>query len=187
MRVAEFFNNFIDGFRMDRDEEDYVDDYTGYEDDFDISTGIDGATALKYNRHIDENDDFQSFASKKRIKSEFTAGNNKITPMKSKSKNSNSGDSYARVHVLNPKDMASSREIGNLLINGCVVLINYTGLDNKVCQRIADFVYGVIYSLDGRVVMVANNVMVATPSGVDLNGNLDEIINDEISIPSLKR
>ena len=35
--------------------------------------------------------------------------------------------------------------------------------------------------------MIANNVMVATPSGVDLDGNLDGILNDEISIPSLRR
>lgn len=187
MQISELINNIIDRFREDKNEDDYIDDYTGYEDDFDISAGIDGATALKYNRNIDAETDFHSVTSKKRTKGEFTAKNSKITPMKSRSKNGSAADNYARVHVLNPKDMESSKEIGNLLINGCVVLINYTGLENKVCQRISDFVYGVIYSIDGRVVMVANNVMVATPSGVDLDGNLDGIINDNISIPSLRR
>ena len=187
MQISEIINGFIDRFRMDQNDDDYVDDYTGYEDDFDISGGVDGATALKYNRNIDIDSDFRSDTAKKSIKSGFTVGNSKITPMKSKSKNRNTNDNYARVHVLNPKDMESSREIGHLMINGCVVLINYTGLDNKVCQRISDFVSGVIYSIDGRVVMIANNVMVATPSGVDLDGNLDGILNDEISIPSLRR
>ena len=56
-----------------------------------------------------------------------------------------------------------------------------------VAQRSIDFVGGATYAIDGSLQAVSNNIFIAAPDSIEVNGDLrSEIMNENIISPQLK-
>ena len=104
----------------------------------------------------------------------------KITPIRKKG-------SCMEVNVIRPSSMEDTREIADTLIDGCTVVLNLEGLDVDIAQRVIDFTCGACYSLEGSLQKISSYIFILTPSGVDISGDFQSILNGAFNeLPSMK-
>ena len=60
------------------------------------------------------------------------------------------------------------RSIGTDLIKRNAIVVNYEGADESIQQRIGDFVLGVVYTVNGRVEVISNKIVLYVPEGFDI-------------------
>lgn len=108
--------------------------------------------------------------------------NSKITPMRN---NKKAGTPAMEVIVIRPTTMEDTREIADTLMARCTVVLNLEGLDVYLAQRIIDFTCGSCYSLNGSLQKISAYIYILTPSGVDISGDFQEILNGAFDIPSM--
>ena len=99
---------------------------------------------------------------------------NKITPI---NKASRSRGVEMEVCVIKPSSMDDCSEIANTLLNGITVILNLEGLQVDVAQRIIDFAGGATYAIGGSLRKVSNFIILATPNGVDISGDITDIMD----------
>ena len=80
------------------------------------------------------------------------------------------------VCVIKPTGMEDEIEITNTLLNGKTVLINVEGLSVEIAQRIIDFTSGASYAMQGNLQKISNYIFLATPNGVDISGDINNIL-----------
>ncbi len=98
----------------------------------------------------------------------------KVTSMgRTKSKSSSSTD-ILKVCVINPTSFEEAREVTETLLEMRPVILNLTGLDTIVAQRIIDFSCGSCYAIDGNLQQISNNIFILTPKGVEIAGDFPE-------------
>lgn len=91
------------------------------------------------------------------------------------------------VYVIKPQDFAEAQTAADLLKEGKTVVINLEGVELTVAQRSIDFVGGATYAIDGSLQAVSNNIFIAAPDSIEVNGDLkSEIMNENIISPQLK-
>ena len=109
-----------------------------------------------------------------------TSNSGKISQMRT-TKKSVAG---MEVCVIKPRSMEDTREITDTLLANCTVVLNMEGLDVDIAQRIIDFSSGSCYAIDGNLQKVSNFIFIITPSGVEVSGDFQEILNG-VDMPSL--
>lgn len=109
-----------------------------------------------------------------------TSNSGKISQMRT-TKKSVAG---MEVCVIKPRSMEDTREISDTLLANCTVVLNMEGLDVDIAQRIIDFSSGSCYAIDGNLQKVSNFIFIITPSGVEVSGDFQEILNG-VDMPSL--
>ena len=57
------------------------------------------------------------------------------------------------------------------------VLINMEGLNIEIAQRIIDFTSGATYAMHGSLQKVSNYIFLATPNGVDISGDIQNLMD----------
>ena len=62
--------------------------------------------------------------------------------------------------------------------------MNLEGIEIGQAQRIIDFASGSCYAIDGNLQKVSNFIFIITPSGVEVSGDFQEILNG-VDMPSL--
>ena len=68
-------------------------------------------------------------------------------------------------------------EIAETLLAGRTVLINMEGLNIEIAQRIIDFTSGATYAMHGSLQKVSNYIFLATPNGVDISGDIQNLMD----------
>ena len=81
------------------------------------------------------------------------------------------------VIVVKPSGFEDARDISETLLADRTVVLNMEGLDLALAQRIIDFVSGACYAIDGNLQKVTNFIFLVTPNGVDISGDITEIMN----------
>lgn len=84
-----------------------------------------------------------------------------------------------QVIVVKPHDMESAQELCNHLRAGRTVICNFEQVDQKIAQRVVDFITGSAYALDGQVRPVSNLIFVIVPRQVTLLDGLDVYQNHD--------
>ena len=80
------------------------------------------------------------------------------------------------VCVIRTKSMEDARQIAQMLIAHCTIILNLEGLDLDVSQRIFDFASGACCAIRGRLDKISNYIFVLTPHDVDITGEFQEIL-----------
>ena len=104
----------------------------------------------------------------------------KITPISKSSRKQ--GAASMEVCVIKPSSIEDEIEITETLLNGRTVVINMEGLNVDTAQRIIDFTSGSTYALHGNLQKISNFIFLATPNGVDISGDIQNIM-DSFDIP----
>lgn len=84
-----------------------------------------------------------------------------------------------QVIVVKPTNMEAAHELCNHLRSGRTVICNFEQVDQKIAQRIVDFITGSAYALDGQVRPVSNLIFVIVPRAVTLMDGLDAYENQD--------
>lgn len=129
---------------------DYDDDFDeDYENDFDEN-----------NDNVDENEDIEPIISNKKS----SVNSNKVVNIHT--------TSSPKVTVTKPLAYEEATEICDALKNRRIVVINTSGLENKIAQRLLDFVSGACYALSGALQEIEKGVYLLTPSNVEVSSEL---------------
>lgn len=147
-------NKIVDGFKVNQnqEDEDYFldDDYYDEADDYEDEAPKGG---LFKNRNADNPEPRSSG---------FFGSRAKVIPVQSNS---------MQVTMKKPKSLDDSREICDDLLDGKAVVINLEGINTDTAQRIIDFTYGAIYSIDGDIQSISRYIFIASPHSVELSGD----------------
>ena len=81
------------------------------------------------------------------------------------------------VCVIKPTTIEDEIEIVDTLLSGRTVLINMEGLNVEIAQRIIDFTSGATYAMHGSLQKVSNYIFLATPNGVDISGDIQNLMD----------
>ena len=100
----------------------------------------------------------------------------KITPI-TKAQKKQVTNTGMEVCVIKPSTIEDEIEIADTLLSGRTVLINMEGLNIEVAQRIIDFTSGATYAMHGSLQKVSNYIFLATPSGVDISGDIQNLMD----------
>ena len=100
----------------------------------------------------------------------------KITPI-TKVQKKQTVTTGMEVCVIKPTTIEDEIEIVDTLLSGRTVLINMEGLNVEIAQRIIDFTSGATYALHGSLQKVSNYIFLATPNGVDISGDIQNLMD----------
>ncbi|MGL4730993.1 MAG: cell division protein SepF [Clostridium sp.] len=78
----------------------------------------------------------------------------------------------AKVVIIKPQNYDEAKSIVDNLKNRKIVLVNINGIEQKVGQRILDFLIGAVYSLEGDLQQVEKGVFILCPSNVEVTNDL---------------
>ncbi|WP_455720927.1 cell division protein SepF [Agathobacter sp.] len=108
------------------------------------------------------------------------SSSSKITPISKSSRKQVSSE--MEVCVIKPSSIEDEIEITDTLLNGRTVVINMEGLNVDTAQRIIDFTSGSAYALHGNLQKISNFIFIATPHGVDISGDIQNLM-ESFDIP----
>jgi len=188
VKLMGLLDKFLDAMKLndDYDDDDFLDD-EDFDEDFEEEKPKRRFFKKSEEDDFDDFDDFDKKPVKEPKETKKTASSStykkstgKVTPMRKK------GPAAMEVNVIRPESMEDAREIAETLMNNCTVILNLEGLDVDVAQRIIDFTCGACYSLAGKLQKISGYIYILTPSGVDISGDSQEILNGAIDIGSIR-
>ena len=77
--------------------------------------------------------------------------------------------SATKVNVVKPTSFDDATEICDALKNRRIVVINTSALENRIAQRLLDFISGSCYALGGALQEVEKSVYLLSPSNVEVS------------------
>lgn len=80
--------------------------------------------------------------------------------------------SSAKVVVIKPANYDEAREISDAIKSRKIVLVNTTGLETKITQRLVDFISGSCYVLGAQLQEIEQRVYLLSPSNVEVTNEL---------------
>ncbi len=86
-----------------------------------------------------------------------------------------STQNQSRIVIMKPKCFSNSTEVADELKKRRPVVIDVGALDPDEARRVVDFIAGTVYGVNGSMQKVSGGIFIATPSQVDIMG---EILKD---------
>jgi len=81
-----------------------------------------------------------------------------------------------------------SQDICDAMLTGKAVVMNLESLELEMAQRVMDFVSGCVYTVNGHLNRITNNVFIISPDNVDISGDLSDILQeDSLNVPFFKK
>ena len=102
----------------------------------------------------------------------FSRKNSKVVSL-------NAQSNQAKIVVLKPKCFNNSTMVADELRRRRPVIVDVGALDPDEARRVIDFISGTVYGIDGRMQKITSGIFVATPSQVDIMG---EVVKDSEGI-----
>ena len=126
----------------------------------------------------DEFDDYEDDYEEMELEEEEKTS---IKPMFSKKQKVvpiSSQGAQTKIVVLKPRCYNNSTQVADELKQRRPVVINVGSLDTDEARRVIDFIAGTVYGLNGNMQKVVGGIFLATPSQVDILG---EVLADKDS------
>ena len=115
------------------------------------------------------------------VEYEEEATEEKAAPKRASRASRNSAPSGKRPNFIlcKPDDKSAMQAVADDVISGKSVILNLENIQ-KDTKRIVDFLYGVVYALDGTVKKVAEHTYLIAPGGVDITGEMDNDLEETV-------
>lgn len=92
---------------------------------------------------------------------------------KLKNMNINTMNSKTKMVLFEPRSFSEADEVGKRLKEGRAVVVNLHKLDREFAQRTIDFLTGVVFALDGKIQKIGTNVILCSPEGIGVQGQIN--------------
>ena len=147
------------------------------------ASAVQTSSADKKAAHIQSNYGTSTYiegsSNEKTLRMERPEGS-KVVPLKTTS-------SGLEVCVMKPKNLDDSQDICDVLLSNCVAIVNLEGMDIATSQRIMDFISGAVYSINGKLLQIADLIFITAPGSVDISGDYNDILTQTgFDVPILK-
>lgn len=179
-------NKFLDIMKLSDDgefddefDDDYLDD--GYEDDYEDDYEEKPTAKSRFGKKKTTYDDNYEDESGKNTYSK----NGKITQMRQPTSGGRSSSGNG-VCVIKPTSIDDGREICDKLLDGRTVILNLEGQEIEVAQSIIYFTSGAAYAIKGNLQKISNYIFLITPYGVDISGDINDIIGNSFDMSSMR-
>ncbi len=80
--------------------------------------------------------------------------------------------SDAKMALFEPRSFDEASDIADHLKQQLACVVNLHRLDHDFAQRTIDFLYGVVYALDGKIQRIGKDVILCTPKSVGVTGEI---------------
>ena len=160
-------DKFLDFMRLNPEDEDDFD----FNDDFEFD---DDYVEEKTKKSIRKEKREEEETYREPVREKVTKPTPKITPITKSSRKQTVG---MEVCVIKPSSIEDEIEIADTFLNGRTVVINMEGLNVDIAQRIIDFISGATYSMNGNLQKISNYIFLATPCGVDISGDIQNLVS----------
>ena len=115
----------------------------------------------------------------KRTSTARQAQNNKVLEMYAKG-----GNVGSEVVIRHPMDVSEAAKVCDLVREDKVCVVDLTGMERGMAQRIADFLGGACYAINGCIQRISKDIFIIAPEGVRISGDVkDELEKDGYVIP----
>jgi len=122
--------------------------------------------------------------SSKRSQSARQAQNKKVLEMHGRTNSA----PIAEVILRQPTDMGEAAKICDYIRDLKICIIDLSGMERDMAQRIADFLGGACYALDGSIQRISRDIFIVVPDGVRVSADLqDEIERSGYVFPGRTR
>lgn len=89
--------------------------------------------------------------------------------------------------VMKPHNFEESQDICDVLLSSCCAIVNLEDNELAVSRRIMDFIYGVVYSINGKLIQISDYIFIVAPDNIDVSGDYEDILAQAgYDIPSLQ-
>ncbi len=79
-------------------------------------------------------------------------------------------ESAVSLKLMTPKESGDARKVADCLLAGSSVVLNIENLKNEEVVRFLDFLFGVIYVINGNMKHVSKTTIIVTPNNVGVEG-----------------
>ena len=100
-------------------------------------------------------------------------GRSRYERAKSKNMNVNTMNAKTKMVLFEPRSFSEADEVGKRLKEGRAVVVNLHKLDREFAQRTIDFLTGVVFALDGKIQKIGTNVILCSPEGIGVQGQIN--------------
>lgn len=131
----------------------------------------------EYDEEYDEYDDFDEESAQNMLDDETVEPviqnkrNNKVVNIHT--------SSSAKITIIKPSAYDEATEICEALKNRRIVVINTAALENKIAQRLLDFISGSAFALSGELQEIEKGVYLLSPSNVEVTSELKNEISSK--------
>jgi cell division inhibitor SepF len=94
--------------------------------------------------------------------------------------------SSTKVVIVLPQNINDAKDICDHLRANRSIVMNVEDIETSIAQRIVDFLSGAVYSLDGNIQKISSGIFLATPSSVDIMGELRDDLRNKGVFPWVK-
>ncbi|SFX26558.1 cell division inhibitor SepF [Thermoactinomyces sp. DSM 45891] len=84
-----------------------------------------------------------------------------------------------RLMLIEPRVFEETQEIADNLKSHRPVVVNLHRVRRDQATRVIDFLSGTVYALGGSIQRVGAHIFICTPSNVDVQGTITEILQDD--------
>ncbi|MCR5431248.1 MAG: cell division protein SepF [Lachnospiraceae bacterium] len=104
----------------------------------------------------------------KRLRIERAEGS-KVVPIQKTNKGN-------EVCIMKCSSFNESQDVCDVLLSNCCAIITLADVDLALAQRIIDFIAGSVYSLNGKLFPISENIFVVAPYNIDVTGDYNDIL-----------
>lgn len=81
--------------------------------------------------------------------------------------------------LTSPASFSEVRDIADALKQGKSILLNLEHADTDTAHRMIDFFRGFIYAINGSLERMSHTLLILSPAGVSISGDLDQPLDDQ--------
>jgi len=90
----------------------------------------------------------------------------------------------SEIMLRHPMDVSDAAKVCDHIRDEKVCVIDLTGVDRGMAQRIADFLGGACYAINGTIQRISKDIFIIVPSGVRISADIkDELEKDGYIMP----
>lgn len=125
---------------------------------------------------LEEDDEIEELENEGEVEQEQEEIDNIFNSSKHKTQNNKvvsiHTSASTKVMIVKPTNYDEAIEICDSLKSRKIIVVNMCGLDNKVAQRLLDFMAGSSYALSGSLEEIEKGVYIVSPSNVEISNEL---------------
>ena len=92
--------------------------------------------------------------------------------------------SKSEVILRHPANVNDAAKVCDFIRDEKLCVIDLTGIDRSMAQRIADFLGGACYAINGTIQRISKDIFIVVPSGVRISADItDELEKDGYVVP----
>ena len=94
----------------------------------------------------------------------------------------------AEIILRQPMDVSDAAKVCDFMREEKICVIDLTGVERSMAQRIADFLGGSCYAINGTIQRISKDIFIIVPSGIRISADLkDELAKDGYIMPKTSR